>query len=79
MDKFAEDNEENGCSRYPGPELIGVDNFVAECADEGCDERNDDNTCPPRHVAVDRVDELCADDGIRRGPAYTREDVEECD
>jgi len=55
-----------------------VDNLVAESADEGCDERNDNDTCPSRHIAIDRVNELCADDGVCGGPAYTRENVEEC-
>lgn len=75
----ADDDEEDDEGRDPRPELVDVHDLVAEDGDEEGAHGDDDDACEAWHVAVDRVDELRADDAVDCGPAETGEDVEEGD
>ena len=79
MSEFAEDDEEDDEAGDPGPELVEMDDFVAEEGDEeGCS-GNDDDAGIAGDGFVDGVQELSADDHIDGGPANASEDVEDGD
>lgn len=73
----AEDDEEDDEAGDPGEALVGVDDAVAERADDEGRQRNDDDAGPSWHVVVHGVKELGADDGVDGGPAQACEDIED--
>lgn len=75
----AEDDEEDDEGGNPGPELVGVNDFVAEERDDECGDGDDDDTCKAGNVAVHGVQELGTDDGIDAGPSEAGENVEDGD
>lgn len=77
VSKDAESDEEDDGGRDPRPELVNVDNLVAEESDGECEDGNDDDTSPTRNVGVDSVDQLCSNNGVHGGPANASQDVED--
>ena len=77
MGKLAEDDQEGDEARHPAPELVRVDDLVAEqCHDQGR-RRDDDNARVAWNIVVHRIQQLCADDDIDGRPADARKDVED--
>jgi len=65
----AKEDEEDDEGWDPGPEFVGVHDFVAERGhDKGAD-GDDDNASGAGNVWVDGRDELGADDRVDGGPA----------
>lgn len=76
MSKHSQDDQENDESRNPTPELVRVNDLVAEKGDEHSADGNNDNTNSTRHIRVDSDDQLSADNRVCGGPADTSEHVE---
>lgn len=71
MCKLAEDNQEDDEGWDPAIEFVVVDDFVAEEGDKEGAGGNDDDTCVPRDIIVDSMQELGANNDIDRGPPDT--------
>ena len=68
MSEYSEDDQEDDQAWNPRESLVGVDDFIAEhCDDEGggCD---NDNSSPARHVVIDGIEKLSADNNINGRP-----------
>ena len=72
-------DEEDDSGGQPGPELVGVHNFVAEEGDQECAERNYQDASVAWNIAVHGVDELGTDNGIDGRPADAGQHVEDGD
>ena len=68
MGEDAEDDEEDDEGGDPGPELVDVDDFVAEEGHEPGADCDDDDAGVAWDVAVYGVEELGADDGVDGRP-----------
>ena len=76
MGEFADHDQEDYEAGDPRVVFVRVHYFVAEKRhQEGCG-RDDDDAGPARHIAVDCVYELGADDDVDGRPADARQDVE---
>lgn len=62
--KDPKSDEEDDGRWNPGPELIGVDNLVAEKADSECTECDDEDASESRNVVIYSIDKLGAYDGV---------------
>lgn len=79
MGKDAEDDEKDDEARNPGEALVYVDDAVAEGADDERGHGDDEDASPARHIVVDRMEELGADDDVDGRPAQAGQDVEDSD
>lgn len=79
MGKNTEDNDEHNCGWNPGPEFVGVNNFVAEECDEQRADGNDDDAGIAWHVVIDSVDQFGTDNGVYSRPTQACKDVENGD
>lgn len=64
MREDAEGDEEDDGGGDPGPELVKMDDLVAEEGDAQGAEGNDDDAGPAWDVVVDGVKQLGADNGV---------------
>ena len=79
MCKDTEDDNKDDSSGDPGPELVEMNDLVAE---EGYEQRansDDDDTCVAWNVIVHGVNHLSADNRVHGRPAKTGEDIEHSD
>ncbi len=74
--KLAEYNQEGDEAGDPTPELVGVDDLVAEQRHDECCRRNDDDARKPWHAVVHRIQQLGADNHVDGGPPDARKNVE---
>jgi hypothetical protein len=75
--EFTQDDQENNKAGDPAVHLIDMDNLVAEEGDEESAGGDDDNSSESRHLRVDSVDQLRANNNIDSGPAQACKAVEE--
>jgi hypothetical protein len=71
VSKDSEKDEEDDCCRDPGPELVGVHDFVAESRDSESQDGDYNNADRALDVAVDCLDELGPDDRVNGRPTDT--------
>lgn len=78
MGKLSEDDQENDEGWDPGVTLIHMNILVAQGAHQESCNSDDEYAGPARHVSIDCIEKLCADDGVYRAPSDTGEAVEQC-
>lgn len=78
MRELAEYDEEDDGTGDPGPELVGMHNFVAEDGDKPRRRCDYDDASITGNISVNSVDQLGADYDIHGGPTHTGKDIEAC-
>lgn len=77
VSKGAKKDEEHDEAGNPTPELVHMNDLVAEQSDQECAETNDYDSSKRRNVAIDGVDDLGSNNDVRRRPSQTRQSVED--
>ena len=78
MRELTEHDQKDDQTGDPRVELVGMHDFVAENGNEPCCCSDYYDTSIARDISVNGVEKLSADYNIHSGPAYTGEDVEDC-
>ena len=77
--EFSEHDQENDEAGYPGPEFVGVHDFVAEHGDKPGAGSDYNYTSIAWDIGVDSIDQLGADNHVHCRPANAGKDIEDGD